>query len=303
MAVFAWLQFTTLLAGAAAFLWQADQALLPQNLLWFGVLLTSQWALGAAMQGRISPWMALLLQSAALATATAAMDLRAWHWLFKPLTLGFALVYVASYAGQALISNSKQAQKQKTWLLGALFFSLLGDISLMLDGLFIPGLVFFLLAHLCYVALFRCDAPWLAHRGALLGIGLLACAVYTFLWQGGLPAPLRLPVLAYVAVIALMAAQAWGRFAVQRSRPAWLVALGSSFFMLSDSLLATDRFVHPLPWAIVGVLSTYFVAQALIVQGCINGLRQAAGKAATNGQAYSANSPPGACGATRPRWR
>lgn len=272
MAGFVWLQFAALVAGVAAFLWQADQAPLAQNLLWFGVLLTGQWALGAAMQGRISPCMALLLQSAALATATAALGLREWHWLFKPLTLAIALVYVAAYANQALVSSSEHGKKQKAWLLGALFFSLLGDISLMLDGLFIPGLVCFLLAHLGYVACFRCDAPWLAHRGALIGIGLLACVVYTLLCLGGLPAALRLPVLAYVAVIAVMAAQAWGRFSVQRSQPAWLVALGSSFFMASDTLLAFDRFVQPLPWAIVGVLSTYFVAQALIVQGCVVGL-------------------------------
>ncbi|MDR3005412.1 MAG: lysoplasmalogenase family protein [Acidovorax sp.] len=301
MAGFAWLQFVALAAGAAAFLWHADQASLTQNLLWFGVLLTGQWTLGAAMQGRISLWMALLLQSAALATATAALGLREWHWLFKPLTLAIALVYVATYANQALVSDSEHGKKQKAWILGALFFSLLGDICLMLDGLFIPGLVCFLLAHLCYTACFRCDAPWLAHRGALLGISLLACVVYTFLCLGGLPAALRLPVLAYVAVIALMAAQAWGRFAVQGGQPAWLVALGSSFFMASDTLLATDRFVQQLPWATAGVLSTYFVAQALMVQGCINGLRQAAGKAAIDGQAYSANSPPGACGATSPR--
>ena len=37
--------------------------------------------------------------------------------------------------------------------------------------------------------------------------------------------------------------------------------------MLSDSLLATDRFVTPLPLAPVWVLSTYYAAQVLIVSG------------------------------------
>ena len=46
-----------------------------------------------------------------------------------------------------------------------------------------------------------------------------------------------------------------------------LVALGAGFFMLSDSLLATNRFVLPLPMAQVWVLSTYYAAQALIVGG------------------------------------
>ena len=41
--------------------------------------------------------------------------------------------------------------------------------------------------------------------------------------------------------------------------------------MLSDSLLATNRFVTPLPWAQVWVLSTYYAAQALIVGGTLRG--------------------------------
>ena len=49
------------------------------------------------------------------------------------------------------------------------------------------------------------------------------------------------------------------------------VALGAGFFMLSDSLLATNRFVQPLPWSQVWVLSTYYAAQALIVGGWLLG--------------------------------
>ena len=34
--------------------------------------------------------------------------------------------------------------------------------------------------------------------------------------------------------------------------------------MLSDALLATNRFAHPLPVADLGVLTTYYAAQMLI---------------------------------------
>ena len=91
--------------------------------------------------------------------------------------------------------------------------------------------------------------------------------MYAFLWTGGLPPALRVPVAAYVLVIALMAAQAMGRATVLRSGPALRVALGAGCFMLSDALLATDRFVTPLPLAPVWVLSTYYAAQVLIVSG------------------------------------
>ena len=96
---FAAVQFVTLLAGVAAFLWQADSAPLAHNALWFGVLLASQWALGAVLQGRIGMLMALMLQSAALATATSALGFTQWHWLFKPLTLVIAIILVAACAG------------------------------------------------------------------------------------------------------------------------------------------------------------------------------------------------------------
>lgn len=263
---FALVQFALLLAGVAAFLWQADAAPLARNAIWFAVLLTVQWSLGAVMQGRITVLMALMLQSGALATATSALGFMQWHWLFKPLTMVFALVLVAASA----YSPSARGQfNPKTLLLlaAALAGSLAGDVFLMFQGFFIPGLVSFLVAHLFYVALFKSGQAWFPHRGALaatLGIGV---AMYAFLWAGGLPPALRAPVAAYVLVIALMAAQAIGRATVLRDAPSLLVAVGAGFFMLSDSLLATNRFVMPLPMAQVWVLATYYAAQALIVIG------------------------------------
>ena len=49
------------------------------------------------------------------------------------------------------------------------------------------------------------------------------------------------------------------------------MSIGAAFFMLSDALLAINRFVTPLPWAALGVLGTYFTAQVLIARGCVAG--------------------------------
>jgi alkylglycerol monooxygenase len=49
------------------------------------------------------------------------------------------------------------------------------------------------------------------------------------------------------------------------------VALGAGFFMLSDTLLAINKFVLPLPMPQVWVLSTYYAAQVLIVAGMLRG--------------------------------
>ncbi len=62
-----------------------------------------------------------------------------------------------------------------------------------------------------------------------------------------------------------MTAQAIGRATEQRTPAAVAVAVGACFFMLSDSLLAINRFVTPLPLSGLWVLSTYYTAQLLIV--------------------------------------
>lgn len=265
---FAAVQFALLIAGVSAFLWQADSAPLATNAIWFAVLLACQWALGAAMQGRIGLLAALTIESAALATATSALGFTQWHWLFKPLTMVIAIFWVATSANATGAAGPLDT-KARAWLLAALAFSLAGDAFLIAEGFFIPGLVSFLLAHLAYTALFRRGQRWFAHRGALLATLGIGAGMYAFLWQGGLPAALRGPVAAYVLVIALMAAQAMGRATVLRTPGAWMVAVGAGCFMASDSLLATNRFVLPLPFAQFWVLATYYVAQWLIVGGML----------------------------------
>lgn len=136
---------------------------------------------------------------------------------------------------------------------------------LMLPGLFIPGLIAFLLAHLCYIALFRQDAPWFASKPALAATLAAACAMYALLFPT-LDPILKVAVACYATVIALMAAQAIGRATVLRDRAATGVAIGATFFMLSDSLLAINKFATPLPMAQFWVLATYYVAQVLIAR-------------------------------------
>ena len=250
------LQFVALLGGVAAFLWQVDSWPLATSCVWLLALTASLWGVGALLQGRISATELWLIEACALATASSALGLRELHLVFKPLAMVIAL---------ALTWGAPRA----LWLRLALLGSLAGDVFLMLPGLFIPGLVAFLLAHIAYTVRLRQDAPWFASRWALaltLGVGAL---MYTVLWLGGLPAGLRAPVAAYVVVIALMAAQALGRANALRDRASVLVGVGACFFMLSDTLLALNRFVTPLPMAQLGVLTTYYLAQCLMVGGLI----------------------------------
>lgn len=286
-AAFAAFQFLLLIPGAAVFLWHADQLPLAHSLPWLAALIAGLWAMGALLQGRLSILEVLLVEAAALATATSAVDLIEWHLVFKPLVMMLAIYYVADP-----LHLRRTPTRFDALLMGGLAFSLVGDTFLMFPGFFIPGLVAFLVAHLFYIALFKQGVAWFPSRRALVITLGLGAAMYAFLYPG-LDPVLKLAVAAYVVVIGLMAAQAIGRAAVRRDGPSVAVAVGAAFFMLSDSLLATNKFAFPLPMAQFWVLATYYAAQLLIV---CNARPEEPGAAP-----HSENSSPGAFGGATPR--
>ena len=184
---------------------------------------------------------------------------------------GFLVVGVGAEEGAGFVGG--EAGVVTAFAIG--LFGLLG-----LLGFFVAGLIAFLCAHLAYIALFRSDAPTLGHRRAVMGTLAAGLTMYGVLLAGGLPTDLRVPVAVYVLVISLMAAQAIGRAATMQGEPsrqaAWGVALGALLFMLSDTLLAINRFVTPLPLSAVWVLTTYYAAQFMIVRHMLPALAEAA---------------------------
>jgi len=266
--VFAGAGFVLLLSGVSALLWFAHTLSATAVAVWSAALITTFWSLGAVLQARLSVLAALLITSAALATASATLGLQPLLYLFKPLPMVFAVLLVlrrgaVARAGQGDGNNAPQFE----WLLvAALLASMAGDVLLMLPGnWFIPGLASFLIAHLCYIALFRQGQDWFPNRGALLLALAVGAAMLAMLWNDLGDAGLKAAVTAYVMVISLMAAQAIGRAGVlQHDRATW-VAVGACVFMASDTLIAINRFITPLPLASLWILSSYFLAQTLIV--------------------------------------
>jgi len=195
------------------------------------------------------PWRVAVVASAALAIA-AGDGWIASHWLFvfKPLTtlliIAFAWPRGADLPGR------------RRWIRIGLVLSLAGDVALLwpVQG-FLPGLLAFLLAHLAYIAAFTRGVRFAARPAAFAAYALVAGAILWALWPG-IPEALRIPVLAYVACLATMAAQA---AAVGR-----VAALGGALFVCSDALLATHKFAAPLPLSALWILATYWTAQGLI---------------------------------------
>lgn len=153
----------------------------------------------------------------------------------------------------------------RRWILAGLVLSLAGDVALLWpkEG-FLPGLIAFLLAHLAYIAAFASRARLLSRPAPFLLYATVAAVVLASLWPG-VPAGLRVPVVLYVVCLAAMAAQAGVVWLAWRGTPAarwaWSGAIGGALFMLSDALLATNKFAGPLPLASLWVLASYWAAQ------------------------------------------
>lgn len=176
--------------------------------------------------------------------------------------------------------NSRRVGDRFTLLVQAgLFFSLIGDVALMFtyvdDFNFIVGLGAFFLAQLCYAFAFIQN---IADTGGLEGLVvsfLIAVGIGTYAFFFGwdlmphVEEGLGLPVTAYISVIAFMGIAAAFRYQRTYPRSFRMVMVGALLFILSDSVLAWDRFRFPLDWSPLGVMVPYAAAQWLIAAGAL----------------------------------
>lgn len=194
---------------------------------------------------------ALIAMLAAVAALPAPL-----LFVFKPLTTLLVIAHAWRRGADAL--------RQRRLIGLGLALSLAGDVALLWPQRgFLPGLVAFLLAHLAYTAAFCVPVRLAARPLAFAGYALVALAILAPLWPG-IPGALRAPVVAYVVCLAAMAAQAlaWWRTSVAPDAGlARSAALGGALFMVSDGLLATNKFAAPLPLAALWILASYWLAQ------------------------------------------
>lgn len=157
----------------------------------------------------------------------------------------------------------------------ALIFCWIGDVLLLKDNalFFMLGLSAFLIAHIVYTQFFK---QYVAEKGwklftkdyaATIIIWLYAIVLFTFL----LPDlnALVIPVGVYAMVISLMVFMARRMHVALRSQSTLLILSGAICFVISDSLLAINKFSHPFALGNTLVMLTYALAQWLIVSGSI----------------------------------
>jgi uncharacterized membrane protein YhhN len=175
----------------------------------------------------------------------------------------------------------KSAEHRSMLVLFAIFFSFGGDTLLMFDDsnsiFFTLGLVSFLISHIFYILAYRQHRDEQQTDG-LQGIQRIRLAFPIILAGTGLVivlypvlGALKFPVMAYALVLVLMVLNALFRFGRTNNRSFWMVFAGAIFFMLSDSLLAINKFLEVLPHAGLLVMSTYILAQYLLIEGlCVH---------------------------------
>lgn len=189
------------------------------------------------------------------------------HWIGKPMATAI-LVLLVSRGDRSIDPRLRRS------VLAGLAFSLAGDVLLMLSPkLFVGGLLAFLVAHLCFLRAFTIDTRLFARPLALVVLAAVGAAILSFLWSGLAP-PLRVPVIAYVVVLVAMAAQAVSRWQVHPGPRTRAAAVGGVLFVVSDALLAIDRFRAPIVAAPLWVLGTYWAAQWGIAQSAREPQRQ-----------------------------
>ncbi|MEP0546805.1 MAG: lysoplasmalogenase [Rhodothermales bacterium] len=198
----------------------------------------------------------LVLASTVLLLRAEARGHRQKVYVFKPLATTLILVL-------ALATPSPVSSVYQTFVVLGLLFSLAGDVFLMLPSdRFIAGLASFLVAHLLYIAAFHPAAGSAMSAWALLPFLLYGAVLLRVLWPhlgrlGG-------PVLLYAAALLVMGWQAAEQHLALHTAETLAALTGAALFVVSDSLLAFNRFVRPFRMAQPAVLSTYFAAQWLI---------------------------------------
>lgn len=164
------------------------------------------------------------------------------------------------------------------WMGLGLIFSLVGDGLLLLPGkFFLAGLFSFLMAHLSYIVWFCLPTPALDPRlmpfvfllisgGYLYFHHVLQILKFSIFRQRFV-----VPIILYGFILCTMTLCACQTL----FRPDWPVfaaafsTAGGFFFLLSDSLLAYNRFVRSLPGGKTLEMVLYHLAQAAIITGAL----------------------------------
>ena len=198
----------------------------------------------------------LIILSGLLHISGEYLKVSSLKYVFKPVTT--ALIILLTF--QLKTGNFTV---YKMLIISGLVFSLIGDVFLMLPkDRFVAGLVSFLIAHLLFIgAMVSGFGPFFAW------LPFIPIAIYMliFLWIV-LPktGKMTIPVLVYALVIMIFLWQAAGRAWVLAGISSTYAFLGAMLFVISDSILAYNKFVKTFKLAEFFIMLSYWSALVLL---------------------------------------
>lgn len=195
-------------------------------------------------------------------------------FLSKPLLMP---ILIAMYA----MSTRIQTTFDKL-ITGGLLFGWIGDIVLMFNNndLFVFGLAAFLIGHILYIIAFANNIKKSNYKASGMNKFILALlpifyllVLYFYLFphivHSETNKPFLIPVSVYALTIVTMTLYALWRIGSSNKTSVALVIAGAFTFVISDSLIAINKFVEPIPYANLFIMFTYCLAQLWIVTGSI----------------------------------
>lgn len=210
-------------------------------------------------------WLTGILHLAAIVTGTPEL-----RYVTKPLLMPLMIVWFF------LETQGRRTSVHRIMMI-AFAFSCAGDIFLMYttELHFLLGLVSFLITHVLYILCFRKEVaeagkklllrkkPYLA-----LPVVALAGALIALVYSRIAP-EMRIPVVIYASVITVMVLMAMNRHKCVSTQSFQLTLTGALLFMLSDSLIALNKFYFSdtLANASLYIMLTYITGQFLIAKG------------------------------------
>jgi len=178
-----------------------------------------------------------------------------WQTISNPIIIpALAAFYIA---------GSKS--RNKLYIL-ALIFSFLGDV-LLLDksNLFLFGIAAFLITQLLYIAIFSkglANSSLGKKIGALFPFSLFFILLIRILKPG--LNDFLIPVIIYGLAISLFGSVSLLRYLVKKNGTSMVLLIGAILFILSDSMIALNKFHEPRAYYSVSIMLTYILAQYLI---------------------------------------
>lgn len=168
-------------------------------------------------------------------------------------------------------------------ILFALFFSWGGDTLLMFveskgEHFFLFGLVSFLLTHILYTTAFFKTVSW--NKGFLWKNKwvVIPFLIFFLVFQNYLlpdvEGEMQIPVAVYSSIIILMVLAALNLNKIIEEKTFQLVFFGALLFMLSDSIIALNKFKSPISHSHIWIMSLYLLGQYLIAQGGAKALKK-----------------------------